>query len=192
MRAFAGAKLRPAAPVRAQNQHSIFKISYNIESYDKPAAERTGVRRGGAALRPGAAAGCCALLGAIHHSRFKIQNYARAAACGVHADSDTNCGPPPPGGCGPLGPDGPDQIRDKPAVRGRLRAAGRCATDSAGRHFNHNRRLQPAETPHRPPPEILPSTLRPWVPFLHRKPFRIPIFRDSFPKFRPMMYFCRS
>ena len=227
MRAFAGAKLRPAAPVRAQIQHSIFKISYSIESYDEPAAERTGVRRGGAALRPGAAAGCCAFLGAIHHSRFKIQNYARVAACGEHARSGPAGRELRASAAGRLRPadlsevayikhqrlrpantcpidsgqDAPaaertgvlsSSARLQPSARGRLRAAGRCATDSAGRHFNHNRRLQPAETPHRPPPEILPSTLWPWVSFLHRKPFCIPIFRDSFPKFRPMMYFCRS
>ncbi len=33
-----------------------------------------------------------------------------------HASSATNCGPPPGGGCGPLGPDGPIPTRDKPAA----------------------------------------------------------------------------
>ena len=44
----------------------------------------------GAKLRPAAP-----LRAQIQNSKFKIQNYARVAACGEHACSATNCGPPP-------------------------------------------------------------------------------------------------
>ncbi len=33
---------------------------------------------------------------------YVTNRHARAAACGAHAGSGTNCGPPPGGGCGPL------------------------------------------------------------------------------------------
>ena len=42
-------------------QNSIFKISCSTEPRGSPAAERTGLRRRGAALRQGAAAGCWSL-----------------------------------------------------------------------------------------------------------------------------------
>ena len=105
-----------------------------------------GLRR--AKLRPAAPCG----------RKFILQNeshvsHLRAAACGMRASSATNCGPPPGGGCGPLGPDGPIPTRDKPAAErtglqrggaalrpGRLRAADRCAIDSVGKHFHPNLR----------------------------------------------------
>ena len=50
-------------------QNSIFKISRGMDSTQgKPAAERTGLRPEGAALRPGAAAGCRSL-----RDRFCLQ-----------------------------------------------------------------------------------------------------------------------
>ena len=123
----------------------------------KPAAERMGLLRGEAALRPGAAVGCCGFLRSrkfsIQYSRFKIRwaaRYAwayipaRAAACGAHADSATNCGPPPPPprlrparplarSISPAASPQPSgwacDVEEQPSARGRLRAAGRCATD---------------------------------------------------------------
>jgi len=159
----------------------------------------------------------------IQNSRFKIRGElpfatnrpTRAAACGGHAGSGTNCGPPirratlyffgpagpaarsrpraegcssrpagplvqaPPLGCGAafqrcrlLGScartganskfkitaskyargdfrprparsraDGLATLEEQPSARGRLRAAGRGATDFAGRQFHQNRRL---------------------------------------------------
>ncbi len=77
----------------------------------EPAAERTGLRHEGAALRPGAAAGCRPL-----RDRFPI----RTAACGGPHEADlrdASCGPPPPGGCGPHGPDGPILTLDLPAAK---------------------------------------------------------------------------
>ena len=74
-----------------------------IPARAKPAAERTGLRRRGAALRPGAAAGCCGFLRSrkfsIQNSRFKIIN--RDAACRGSSDAEElrasaagGCGPP--------------------------------------------------------------------------------------------------
>ena len=76
----------------------------------------------------------------IQHSIFKIQNYLNGGrqfglgamlglqpAEGSHeADlRDASCGPPPPGGCGPHGPDGPVQTRGQPAAeRTGLRRGG--------------------------------------------------------------------
>ncbi len=84
----------------------------------------------------------------IQHSKFKITD--RDAACGGHADSATNCGPPPGGGCGPpiaarLIPCKSPQpsgracdVEEQPSARGRLRAASRYATNLAGIHFLHH------------------------------------------------------
>ena len=91
-------------------QNSIFKISRGIKPRSLPAAERTGLRRGGAALRQGAAAGCCAHSGA--NSAFKIQHSKlpvgqQPAECALEAGlQDASSGPPPPPGCGPLRPFG--------------------------------------------------------------------------------------
>ena len=53
----------------------------------------------------------------IQNSKFKIKEGFQAACTynrfglqpAEHAGSATNCGPSPGGGCGPLGPDGPEQ-----------------------------------------------------------------------------------
>ncbi len=39
----------------------------------------------------------------MKNSKLKLEFGVRAAACGGRASSDTNCGPPPPPGCGPHG-----------------------------------------------------------------------------------------
>ena len=58
----------------------------------------------------------------ILNSRFKNMLGLQPAE---HASSATNCGPPPGGGCGPLGPNGPIPTRDKPAAeRTGLRRGG--------------------------------------------------------------------
>ena len=74
--------------------------------------------------------------------RFTTNRHPRAAACGAHAYSGTNCGPPLGRGCGPPGPDGPiltqselaaermgllsSSARLQPSARGRLQAAASC------------------------------------------------------------------
>ena len=50
-----------------------------------------------------------------------------------HADSATNCGPPPLPGCGPHG-------LYKAEIQNELRPAGRCATDFAAKHLDADRR----------------------------------------------------
>ena len=100
-------QVRPrTAGLRRREAAARTVLSDRFQLLNQPAAERTGLRRRGAALRPGAAA-CCGALWAqfrIQNSRFKITD--RAAACGALASSTKNCGPPPPGGCGPLRPFG--------------------------------------------------------------------------------------
>ena len=73
-----------AARCALAGANSKFTATRRIDSArGEPAAERTGLRRRGAALRPGAAAGCCGSDRSrkfrIHNSRFKIAT--RAAAC---------------------------------------------------------------------------------------------------------------
>ena len=96
----------------------------------------------GRRLRP-AAVPCRNRKFMIQNSRFKIAfgcawTYipVRDAACGAHACSVMNCGPPPPGGCDPHGPTersklesslqpsgGACDVEEQPSARGRLRAA---------------------------------------------------------------------
>jgi len=69
-----GAKLRPVAPC---GRKCIFQNELRpanrgaMDFAQKPAAERKGLRRRGAALRRGAAAGCG---GSIRNRKLKIQN----------------------------------------------------------------------------------------------------------------------
>ena len=63
----------------------------------------------------------------IHDSKFKIQNYNRAADCGGHADSATNCGPPLPGGCGPPMPAASNPFEKSPQPSGRACGAPKGA-----------------------------------------------------------------
>jgi len=58
-RAFAGRSCGPLRPCRRKCRFQTkLRLSRSIPSPSSPAAERTGLRREGAALRPGAAAGC--------------------------------------------------------------------------------------------------------------------------------------
>ena len=99
----------------------------------KPAAERMGLRRRGAALRQGAAAGCCAHSGAIQNSKFKIQNY--YSGCSLRRDGTSR-----------------RELRASAAPR--LRPARSWRTDFADKHRNPggnpggNPKLQPAAVPH--------------------------------------------
>ncbi len=86
----------------------------NEESGCGPRSSCTSRTRENGPSPPKTAARCGSSGTANSRSRFRITD--RAAACGVRASSAANCGPPPPGGCGPHGPDGPIPNRDKPAA----------------------------------------------------------------------------
>ena len=103
----------------------------------------------GRRLRP-AAVPCRNRKFRIHNSRFKIKSGCSLRSARTSGLADARCGPSPPPGCGPPGPDGPIpetspqpsgracDVEEQPSARGRLRAAGRCATEFAGRHFDQN------------------------------------------------------
>ena len=124
-----GGRLRAAAPIRAQFriQDSKFRIKWSsqaslavcsVSGCSLRRARTSGLADASSGPSRGEAAARC---GSIRNRKFRIQYsklsksfghiwayiLCRAAACGAHAGSATNCGLPPGGGCGPHGPDGP-------------------------------------------------------------------------------------
>ena len=93
----------------------------------------------------------------------RIQSRHRAAACEDPLDADlrdASCGPSPPEAAArrcltasillaasPQPSGRACDMEEQPSARGRLRAAGRCATDFTSRHFHPNKRLRAAIRP---------------------------------------------
>ena len=92
-------------------QNSIFKISCGIKPRGLPAAERTGLRRRGAAFRRGLLR-AAAIPSGTANSEFKIQHSKLAAASNLGA-----CPQPSGRAC---------DVEEQPSARGRLRAAAPC------------------------------------------------------------------
>ena len=105
-----GAKLRPAAPLRAQIQHS--KLLLGLQP-----AENKHVRQRTADLRRPRSRPADLLRGRFQSQEISPQPSGRAC-----------------------------DDKAQPSARGRLRAASRCATDFAGKHFHQNQRLRAAAT----------------------------------------------
>ena len=105
-----GAKLRPAAPLRAQIQNSLRPAaSIPLEASPQPSGRACFRAARDCSPPPG---GGCGLLRSlpepqIQNSIFKIQNDeigSQPAEVSHEADlRDASCGPPPPGGYGPHG-----------------------------------------------------------------------------------------
>ena len=144
--------MRPILPHNTPTANSLLHSKFKCPGCSLRSG-RTSGRGTRCGPSPGKAAARCALRAQIILQNESHVFHLRAAACGVRASSATNCGPPPGGGCGPLGPNGPIPTRDKPAAErtglrrrgavlrpGRLRAADRCAIDFAGKHFHPNLR----------------------------------------------------
>ncbi len=103
----AGLRRREAAACSAFSRPISIRREPAAEQWACDVKEQPSARR---RLRPTAAP----IRAQIHDSEFKIIFGSQPAEC--TSATPRSCGPPPGGGCGPLGPDGPIPAKDKPAA----------------------------------------------------------------------------
>ena len=132
-----------AAATKPQIQHSKFKNTSG-RSLRRDAKFGNELRASAGQRLRSAAVPCRNRKFSIQNSKFKIKS-----GRGLRRSRTTarSCVPPPGGGCGPtvltdrFQPETSPQPsgracdhKEQPSARGRLRAAGRCATEFAGKH----------------------------------------------------------